>query len=238
MSRTLICTNTLTVINQIAYANHCQFYSHLARKNPNDFFALFTPVRMTIDSCRNAAVRTALENEMDYVMFIDDDVLLPFDAYNRLKSHDKDVVAGWTVIRGYPFNNMFFRFIDGDKTKGLEFYNDLSLDATELCPVDAVGCSCVLIKCELLKKLSPPYFLTGSFNTEDIYFCMKAKEQAQAEIFVDPLVKTPHLLAMEAVTPENRLLLKKFVEDTDSEVLKPPEGGDRGNEYLDMIGGV
>lgn len=235
--KTLICTNTLTVISQVAYANHIHFYFRLGRNFPEDQFALFTPVRMTIDNCRNSAVKAALENEFDYVMFIDDDVLLPFDAYARLKSHNKDVVAGWTVIRGYPFNNMFFRF---DDQKALEYYNDPDPKETELIKVDAIGCSCVLIKCELLKKIPPPYFVTGTYNTEDIYFCMKAKQFVpEVEIFVDPNVKTPHLLAHEAVTPENRLILKAgFEQEYPNHELGKKKSPDHGDDYLKKIGEI
>jgi hypothetical protein len=234
--KTLVCTNTLTVINQSVYANHIQFYFRLGRNYPEDQFALFTPVRMTIDACRNEAVRVALANEFDYVMFVDDDVLIPFDAYKRLKDANKDIVAGWTVIRGYPFNNMFF--IE-NKQGGLDFHNDVPLDAKELIKVDAIGCSCVLIKCELLKKIPPPYFVTGTYNTEDIYFCRKAKEFVpNVEIFVDPLVKTPHMLALEAVTPENRLLRKEMEETLEPNLVKVKTSKDRGQEYLDSIGGL
>jgi glycosyltransferase involved in cell wall biosynthesis len=187
---------------------------------------------MTIDACRNAAVKTALDANFDYVMFIDDDVLVPFDAWARLKSHDKHIVAGWTVIRGYPYLNMFFRFKDG----GLKNYNDLPIDTKELTKVDAIGCSCVLIKCDVFKQIPPPYFVTGTHNTEDIYFCMKARDYVKdLEIYVDPLVKTPHMLAMEAVTPENRAFRKAFDEQQYPE-LAEEKHADRGAEYLVRIG--
>jgi hypothetical protein len=191
---------------------------------------------MTIDTCRNLAVKTALEGDFDYVMFIDDDVLLPFNAYQQLKSHDKDIVAGWTVIRGYPFDNMFFKYTD-DKSR-LEFYNDVKLDETELIPVDAIGCSCVLIKCDVFKRVPPPYFVTGVHNTEDIYFCVKAREyMPEVGIYVDPTVRTPHILAQEAVTPENRLKLKKYYEEDLGDQLKPKVDEDRGDDYFASIGG-
>lgn len=234
MSKTLICTNTLTIVNQVAYSNHMHFYFRLGRNCPEDMFALFTPVRMTIDACRNHAVRVALENDMDYLMFIDDDVLLPFNAYTRLKANDKDICAGWTVIRGYPFPNMFFKDVgDGD----LEHYNDVPLDSKELIRVGAIGCSCVLIKCELFKKIPPPYFVTGTGHTEDVYFCLKARKYIpDVGIYVDPLVKTPHLLSPEAVTPENKEFLKTYFENSYPEYAQKPAEKDRGIVYLTSIG--
>lgn len=234
MSKTLICTNTLTVVNQVAYSNHMHFYFRLGRNCPEDQFALFTPIRMTIDHCRNQAVKVALENDMDYLMFIDDDVLLPFDAYQRLKAADKDVVAGWTVIRGYPFPNMFFK---EDGKGGLEHYNDVSIATKELIEVAAIGCSCVLIKMDLIRRIPPPYFITGTYHTEDIYFCMKARKFVpEVSIFVDPLVKTPHLLTPEAVTPENKEFLKSYFEGSFPELCQKSGSQDRGFAYLTSIG--
>ena len=233
MSKTLICTNTLSLINQAAYSNHIQFYFRLGRNCLEDQFALFTPNRMTIDACRNAAVRTALEHEFDYVMFVDDDVLLPFNAYSLLKADDKDIIAGWTVIRGYPFPNMFFKKTDDGN---ICHYNDVPIEQKELIEVEAVGCSCVLIKCSVFLKVPPPYFVTGTYNTEDVYFCLKAKQHIPGlKIFVDPQVKTPHLLQVNAVTPENRQALKKYYEDENPN-LTVVQNGDRGMEYLKSIG--
>lgn len=220
-------------MNQVVYANHQQFYFRLGRNCPEDQFGLFTPIRMTIDACRNHAAKVALENDFDYLMFIDDDVLLPFDAYTRLKAANKDICAGWTVIRGYPFPNMFFKdTADG----GLDHYNDVPLDAKELIKVGAIGCSCVLIKVDLIKKIPSPYFITGTYHTEDIYFCMKARKFVpDVEIYVDPLVKTPHLLTPEAVAPENKEFLKSYFEGAFPELCQKPSG-DRGFAYLTSIG--
>ena len=68
----------------------------------------------------DGSILVALENEVDYVVFIDDDVLLPtdIDSLGRLKSANKHIIAGWTVIRGYPYNNMFFK---SNEKGGLEY---------------------------------------------------------------------------------------------------------------------
>lgn len=236
MSKVIIAINTLTSIDQLAYANHVQMFFRLGRNYPEDQFALFTPRRMTIDRMRNEAFKVAMENGFDYVLFVDDDVLVPFDAYKKLKDRDKDVVAAWTIIRGYPFENMFFKW--DEKHTWLIKPKDVEVPEDGLLEVDAIGCSCVLIKVELLKKIPPPYFLTGSNHTEDVFFCMRAKQYVpDCGIYVDLHIKTAHILGANIVTPDNAQFWRTFEElDNPGLVENKDANPDRGEEYLKRIG--
>lgn len=240
----MIGINTLTTIDQPVYANHLQFFFRLGRHfDESTTFAINTPRRMSIDRMRNMTAKLAVESEFDYLMFIDDDVIVPIDCLKKMLAADKDIVAGHTIIRGWPYNSMIFKhpLKDGivDRT-GLEFLNEWKsedLEADGLLNVDAVGFSCVLIKVSLLKKLAPPYFVTGSHNTEDIYFCMKARQfYPETSIFVDPTIITTHCLGTEYISPENKEFYKEYYKKTynDQEPLKD-NSGDRGQEYLDSI---
>lgn len=232
--KTLVCINTLTAVKSLAYANHIQFFFRLGRNYPTHEFALWTPNRMTIDTCRNFACKVALENEFDYVLMIDDDVLVPFDAYGKLLAADCDVVAGWTIIRGYPYRNMHFV---KDGKNGLTYYDGPQTEG--LLEVDAVGCSLTLIKCELLKRMNPPFFLTGTHHTEDVYFCCKAKAAIpECRIAVDLSIKTGHVLTDQVVTPDNCGIWKDHEEEEDPSIVEPKgeRSGDRGKEYLELNG--
>ena len=113
MPKILIGINNLTSVSQLAYANHCQFWFRLGRNLGADYqFGLCNPRRMSIDRMRNFAGKAAIELNFDYLLFIDDDVLLPFNAVQRLIEADKDIIAGVTYIRGYPYHPMIFNFID------------------------------------------------------------------------------------------------------------------------------
>ena len=232
----MVGVNTLSVIEQPIYSNHCQFWFRLGRNFSNDYqFALHHPKRMSIDRMRNETAKMALHNEFDYIMFIDDDVLVPFDALQNLLACEADIAAGWTIIRGYPFNNMFFKW--DDKTPpGLVHYNDLP-EGKCILDVAAVGFSCALIKCSLLHKINPPFFVTGPLNTEDIYFCIKAQKQVpDVKIVVNLNVKTAHMMGAEAVDPDSRLAHLKYYETVYPDVCKPENGtSDRGDEYVKQV---
>ena len=67
-------------------------------------------------------------------MFIDDDVLLDHtvDTTKLLVEADKDIVAGVTLIRGYPYHPMIFNFygqiIDANhKGHFIDDYKDIGL---------------------------------------------------------------------------------------------------------------
>lgn len=227
----LILVNTLQAVNSFIYANHIEFFVKSVKKDPSIEFLFFTPHRMSIDAARNTAAKMALEAESDYLMFIDDDVLLPGDTLDRLLKADKDIVAGLVIIRGMPFNNMAFKF---ESPGRLIYYNDLPLaepcleghinydikcdscritNLQSLVKVDAVGFSCCLIKTDVLKAMEPPYFITGVNHTEDIYFCLKTLELTpNPEIFLNTEVQCGHLLNAEPIEWKTRKKMQEFYE--------------------------
>jgi hypothetical protein len=231
-TKTLVTVNTLTALHQPAYANHCNFWFRLGRNYPDHDFGFLTPSRMTIDACRNYACRIAMENEFDYILMLDDDVLIPVDSYSKLLAADKDVVAGNVVIRGYPYNNMIFKF--SEDRKKLDYYNEIPPELGNLVEVDAVGCSLTLIKVSLLQKMRPPYFVTGTHNTEDIYFCLKAKDQVpDVKIYCDLSVECDHILTPQAVGPKTKKFWKEFDEKCEPVLAEPKEDHtDRHPKYL------
>lgn len=203
---------------------------------------------MSIDRMRNMTAKLAVDNNADYVLFIDDDVIIPINTVESLIACDADIAAGWTLIRGYPFNNMFFKWKEDSKTD-LENYADpvkVEIDGNILC--DAVGFSCCLIKVSLLKAIQQPYFVTGPFNTEDIYFCLKALytcgkcglvrdyhgdgkcefEGLDPRIVVSTNVITQHLLGPEYIDKDTKAAYKLYFETLNPEVIereKDPSNG-------------
>jgi hypothetical protein len=55
---------------------------------------------------RNNCVQGARECKADYLMFIDSDMVVPFDIIDRLLAHGKDVAGATYVRRGPPFDTL------------------------------------------------------------------------------------------------------------------------------------
>lgn len=237
---TLIGVNNLTVVEQPAYGNHAQFLYRLGKMHPNDNFALCNPRRMSIDNMRNFCAKAALEGEFDYIMFIDDDVLIPVLAFDMLVRHlvtkKCDIVSGVTLIRGYPYNPMIFDVGEDKSTKGFVKNYAERADTNGLCFCDAVGFSCCLISVALLRKMTPPYFVTGPGFTEDVYFCVRAKRQfPETLIAADVNCTTAHILGPDIISPENRDIRMAYDEAMNpgiKEHLDPDE--DRIKRELDL----
>lgn len=244
MIKIFVGVNTLSSVDRLAYSNHCQFWYRLGRDYPDCQFAFNTPPRMSIDRMRNQTAQVALQNNFDYVLFLDDDVLVPENSecagLRRLLDAKADIAAGWTIIRGYPYENMFFRFTADKKELPKVKDEDFTYDEKGNIPCDAVGFSYCLISCDLLRKVPAPWFVTGPNHTEDVYFCQKAVDLfPETKIVVDPRVATGHILGSELVYPDNRANLKAYMEGLNPELLIKADDKEqiaRGDEYVAKIG--
>jgi len=244
MAKTIIvvATNSLTNTQYEAYTNHIQKWYNLGRmkKYRNLQFILMNPARMSIDRMRNLAAKTALEVGAKYLLFLDDDVLIQPDGLGRLLDAKADIAAGKVVIRGYPFDWMIF------KKKGKGLFPCPSLPETGVEPCDAVGFSFCLIKVDLLKKIPTthqPYFVTGVNNTEDIYFCIRARQaDPKCTIVCACDALCGHILWPEVMDANNRLEYKRYFERMNPSLVKAKKQeaidkirnkrGDRGGSYL------
>lgn len=228
--RIMVAVNVLTEIDSQVYPSHLQHMFRLGRNTDYEIM-LYTPRRMAIATARNEAAKAALKNDCDYLFFYDDDMDLHPDTLKTLISRDKDIIMGLCNIRSYPYRPMVFKWVDkedeftriGDiKTKGklITFWEDCEKHKNEqgiIENVAAVGCACTLIKTEIFKYLEPPYFYTGTQNTEDCYFCVKAFNAIEnLTIAVDTTVSAGHILKdKDILYPATAEFLRKKVIDHD-----------------------
>ena len=154
-------------------------------------------------------------------------MILSPKTYNSLKRCDANIAQALTFIRGYPFHCMAIKKVN-DNT--LDFFDDYveHVNVDGIFKAEAVGFACALIKVELLNKIRPPYFVTGTQSTEDVYFCLKLRQKRgdRLKIVVDTKVPTAHLLHPETISKHNLQRMKEFHEP----IFKPVF--DRGQEYL------
>jgi hypothetical protein len=126
----------------------------------------------------------------DEIFMVDVDQGFPTDVLKRLRSHNKDIISGWSPHRGYPHTPLVYRkyehgFRPVHPEKGLQ-------------KVDGFGFGCVLLKMHVFDKIPTPWFLnthdgrTGKrLEGNDFYFCKKAQE-AGFDLWVDNEVNCTH----------------------------------------------
>jgi hypothetical protein len=218
MAKTKILLSTVSYgdVHPIPYSSHLNMFYRLGKEVDADFI-FHSPWRVPIDTARNEAVAEALNNECEWLFFFDNDMALDPRIVQKLMVHDVPCVMAHCLIRGYPFEPMMFRFKDDENGVriGLTKYapTDEEYASNKLLKVDAVGTACTLIKTEVFRNMSKPYFQTGEFNTEDVYFCMKALNQIEGfECFVDLSFECGHMLNGFVLTRDNAKALKEFHE--------------------------
>lgn len=236
----LVGCNLLTSVDSLVYPNHMQMWYRLGRNYPDIEFFCCMPRRMPIDTARNMAAKVAIEQECDYLFFYDDDVIVPVDALSKLIAAKADVAAGLTYIRGVPFNPMIFEMKKDGKNWTLPYMRDFKKKAKgTIVDCHAVGFSCVLIDMTALKSIPAPYFMTGTNNTEDVYFCCKLKDHnPKAKIVVDYSVSTAHLLDKFYVEDGNVDALRDFFKglgEEDPKAKKYDRTYEKAKKSLEVI---
>ena len=143
------------------------------------------------------------------------------------------VASGLTYIRGYPYQPMLFKNVEDGLTVYDDFKKKTDKDGILRDNLGAVGFSCALINTKYLKDLKPPYCITGSRNTEDVYLCCRVREQyPEATIVCDTTINTAHIVDKYLVNDNNRKQLMKFEEVINE---KSVNKSDRGLDYAKKV---
>jgi GT2 family glycosyltransferase len=180
--------DTAAVEGLIYFINDCWEW----KKEGWEFYPLIAK-RMFVADARNTAADHALEQGMDYVLFIDDDMVIKPDSrlFTNLIKHDKDITVPLFFHRRQPYAPLIFK----RKVRAGGAYTtfDNIMDYGKgLIRVDGAGCGVMLIKTEVFKKLDKPYFKHSDDVGEDLYFCNKAVN-AGFKIYCDTSLEVGHI---------------------------------------------
>jgi len=137
---------------------------------------------------REQVVETAIEQDYEYVLFLDSDQTFPPDLFHRLYKHGKQVVGCNVATKQIPANPT--ARLKGDDYKGVPLYT--GPDDEDLVPVWRLGTGIMLIKLNVFKRkgMEQPWF-PQRWNEEqhghvgeDWGFCEKL-EASGVKIYVD-----------------------------------------------------
>lgn len=225
-------TMTLTeaIDNQIDVA----FYLGKLEERSNFKFYLGTIGRLFQAKAREEFARYALELDCDYLLMIDDDMIVPVDLFERLYKHDVDIVAPLAFQRRKPYYPVIYKTKTGwDESKRQSYFSNeivKNYPKDTLFNCDAVGFGAVLIKRWVLERMQKPMFMSTSPTGEDILFCYNAREQVGAKVYVDTGTKIAHLGSPQIITEET-------FEDTNGMGATREVYGDYNEEHY-ALGGV
>ena len=150
---------------------------------------------------RNTLTAMAVENECDYIMWFDSDMVFEPDTLERmmkvLDEHPEiDILSGLYFRRGHPFTPVLFSKLEVNEKNELEFngYDDVPDGLFE---VAGCGFGCVLMRTECLMDIAAKegggvWFSPMVNAGEDCAFCIRARREGY-RIFCDPSVQLGHM---------------------------------------------
>lgn len=166
------CVNDIPILSSACITKLCATY-------PQNILPYFVSGSLVYDA-RQDILNYALEENADYVMFIDSDIVFSIDAVEKLIEHDTDIVSGLYFGRR-QFKNKPIAY---DKITPMRFgkaakcIHITDID-TPYRAVDACGLGFCLIKMQAIKHISKRYKLLFEPYRglgEDFSFFYRAKK--------------------------------------------------------------
>ena len=138
---------------------------------------------------RNKAVDEARKLGVEYLFFVDSDIVVHPWTLRRLLEIDKDIVGATYIQREEP-HMLLGKAADGRLLA--EVLQGMPVTTSEPMEVGALPAGCLLIKMSVFDSLQQPYFQTPAHVTdgepwiegEDVFFCRTARE-AGHKVYLD-----------------------------------------------------
>jgi len=162
--------------------------------NQNKFdVQIYMRTSTIVDKARNELVKMALNDNCDYLLFIDSDNIVPKGAVEKLLGMDVDIASGLYFSKGKPYLPVA-RIKEGDRHFFLEDF-----EFNQIIKVAGAGMGLCLIKAKVFKDLEYPYFKLEWREAdgrqyqiaEDLYFCENAAKKGY-EVYLNTGVVCGH----------------------------------------------
>jgi len=152
--------------------------------------------RDRIVSSRNMIREYMIENNYDYFLSLEQDVIPPRDIIERMLAHKKDVVTGVYFAMNFHKGKdqlMPLVWVDFNKeTRRMFYIDDERLYSDKLIEIAASGLGCVLIHRAILKQFEFRYVKKEN-AFDDVWFYKDLREN-NIRIFCDTSLKCKHLV--------------------------------------------
>jgi hypothetical protein len=164
----------------------------------------FSPMGFLVADARNMIVRKAIMEDMEWLLFIDHDTIIPADAFVRLNDYMRDgkypVVAGIYWTRSSPAEPLIYR------GRGNSFFDKWRVGDKVM--VDGIPMGCTLISVKLLKEMwkDAEEYQVGRDVTRRVF-------NTPNQIFIDPKTGAIHAMTgTEDLDWCERVMTGKYLE--------------------------
>lgn len=165
-------------------------------------------------TARNAIAQKAMDGGADYVLMVDNDVVLPEDALLNMLDDPKDVCLGYYAHRNtdniYNGSTCVCKLYMENGEKYFNYPLESEYTASELADlrdrgeykiqIHGGGMGCALISTDVFRKLKYPWYDWVNYDdahrgmlSEDLYFCELCR-QAGIPIYTDTRAGCGHMM--------------------------------------------
>lgn len=152
---------------------------------------------------RDKIAMDALANKVDWVMWLDSDIIYPSNIIRKLMSHNKDMVTGLYYKRTPPYTPCIYKLEDDKLKPYLDYPED------KLFKVEAAGFGCMLMKASVIKavhdKFGGCFFPVNGVGGEDLSFIRRAKDIG-IEVWCDSSIECGHI-GRQIVMPNKDIII-------------------------------
>ena len=198
------------------YMGGMEVKQQMEKTAPRYEFVWVSTGEIFIPFAREMLADQAVKYGCDYLFMVDDDMMAPVDLFYKLVKHDVDIVSPLAFTRNPPHRPVMFKLVEGyDKVVRKSYSMTTTVfnyPKDKLVECDATGFGAVLIKTEVIKKLSKPCFMGSVGTGEDIHFCIAAKKMG-FRVFMDTSVKLGHISHPIIVTEEYSNTFNKLTDE-------------------------
>lgn len=190
-----ICYNGVT---PEVYEDHCRFWYYLGKRYPEHQFFMAMRSKMEQFRARNAIVQAAQQVESDYLLMLDDDMIIGtmntnqpdhnYEFLRRMLAHEVDICGALYYQRGGDCKPVAMK--EDPNGDGYMFLSDHEVKG-ELQEVAVAGGGCILIDMKVFDKLLEPHFAPEFEYGTDIQICTKAAA-AGFGVYLDSSIELGH----------------------------------------------
>jgi len=187
--RLAVCVPCKDMLHSIFSHNLCGLLNYNHQKNIET--RVFYNMGTLVCNQRASLVKMAQEWAATHILWLDSDTSFPFYTAFKLLSHNQALVAGNYPTRVLPYKTVAYKK-EGDWESYIKHGNDIE-PSKDLIQVEGIGMGCMLTSIEVFDAIGKPWFniaydeRTDDYLGEDMYFCLRARENGY-KIYVDDIL--------------------------------------------------
>lgn len=154
------------------------------------------------DKNRNVMIKACLENNIDYILWLDADMVYPQDIVCKYFEHEFDIIGCVYFKRKHPYDPVLY--VDGtNPIKPYKMVDPTTLEPDTITEVDGIGFGGVMVKTDVYRAMGEDKWMNYGLNyhlpyettdqlTHDLVWCKTAKKYGY-KIYVHSGVVAKHV---------------------------------------------